>query len=190
MDKRKAFTLIELLIVVAVIGILAAIALPNFLEAQTRAKVARARADLRTMGMAIEMYQLDHNSFPPDGDDVTTFNPALWNQKAQMTRLTTPVAYLSSALFDLFNITPSSGANMQLLFSGQPPYPYSYMTLGNYATHQGHAQFYGVVSVGPNGNFDSAANQGIDDTYDPTNGTVSRGDVIRYGPGNPERVVP
>ena len=62
---RRAFTLIELLIVVAIIAILAAIALPNFLEAQTRAKVARVHADLRTIIGAIEAYRVDHNRYPP-----------------------------------------------------------------------------------------------------------------------------
>jgi len=62
---RKGFTLIELLIVVAIIGILAAIAVPNFLNAQVRAKVARAVSDMKTLETALEMYRLDTNGFPP-----------------------------------------------------------------------------------------------------------------------------
>ena len=61
---KKAFTLIELLIVVAIIAILAAIAVPNFLEAQTRAKVARVMSDQRTYATALETYMIDNNSYP------------------------------------------------------------------------------------------------------------------------------
>src|SRR5690606_2741475 len=64
--SRKAFTLIELLIVVAIIAILAAIAVPNFLEAQTRSKVSRARTDMRTVATAMEAYAVDHNKYPPE----------------------------------------------------------------------------------------------------------------------------
>lgn len=61
---KKAFTLIELLIVVAIIAILAAIAVPNFLEAQTRAKVARILSDQRTYATALETYMIDNSAYP------------------------------------------------------------------------------------------------------------------------------
>lgn len=61
---KKAFTLIELLIVVAIIAILAAIAVPNFLEAQTRAKVSRVASDQRSYATGLETYYLDNNSYP------------------------------------------------------------------------------------------------------------------------------
>ena len=70
-ENRGAFTLIELLIVVAIIGILAAIAIPNFLEARVRAKVASVRSDMRTLGMAAEMYAADHNEYPPHREQET-----------------------------------------------------------------------------------------------------------------------
>lgn len=61
---KKAFTLIELLIVVAIIAILAAIAVPNFLEAQTRAKVSRVASDQRTYATALETYMIDNSAYP------------------------------------------------------------------------------------------------------------------------------
>jgi len=181
--RIRAFTLIELLIVVAIIGILVAISVPNFLEAQTRAKVSRALAELRTMTLGIESYRLDNHRYPPDGDDLPFFDPSLWSQAAQFARLTTPVAYVPAAMVDRFGTVKVSDPAMMLLFPGNPPYTYSYMTFGDYAAHEGNPTIYGVISLGPNGIFDSAANRGIDDTYDPSNGTVSRGDIILYGPG-------
>jgi len=58
--KEKGFTLVELLIVVAIIAILTGIAIPNFMGARTKARVGRAFADMDTICTAEEMYELDH----------------------------------------------------------------------------------------------------------------------------------
>jgi type II secretion system protein G len=62
-DKR-GFTLIELLIVVAIIGIIVAIAIPNLLNAIQRAKQKRTMADIRSIGTALEAYAVDYNRYP------------------------------------------------------------------------------------------------------------------------------
>ena len=61
--NKKGFTLIELLIVVAIIGIIAAIAIPNLLNAIQRGKQKRTMSDLRSIGTAVESYQVD-NGYP------------------------------------------------------------------------------------------------------------------------------
>ncbi|MFQ5719394.1 MAG: type II secretion system protein GspG [Acidobacteriota bacterium] len=62
--RNLGFTLIELLIVVAIIGIIAAIAIPNLLNAIDRGKQKRTMADLRTMGTAVEQYEIDNSFYP------------------------------------------------------------------------------------------------------------------------------
>jgi type II secretion system protein G len=107
-SRHTGFTLIELLIVVAIIAILAAIAVPNFLEAQTRSKVARAKADLRSVHTALEAYYIDNNAYPyseslsasiwmPAGGQ-PRFNP----DNHRVGGLTSPVAYITSIPDDVF----------------------------------------------------------------------------------------
>ena len=65
MHKRQGgFTLIELLIVIAIIGILAAIAIPNLLNAVQRGKQKRTMSDMRSLATAVEAYAVDNNSYP------------------------------------------------------------------------------------------------------------------------------
>lgn len=108
---KKGFTLIELLIVVAIIAILAAIAVPNFLEAQTRAKVSRTKADMRTMVTGLETYKIDTGAYPscagngygagaslPTGIRRAYAKGGIADPKALYTigfELSTPIAYLT-----------------------------------------------------------------------------------------------
>ena len=103
-NEGKAFTLIELLIVVLIIAILAAIAVPNFLEFQTRAKVSRARSDMRNLAVAIEAYTVDNGTFPasgvdsPYGDNFLEINYF----GSVFALVTTPIAYMTQYPRDVF----------------------------------------------------------------------------------------
>lgn len=211
MKTPKAFTLIELLIVVAIIAILAAIAVPNFLEAQTRSKISRNLADMRTIATCLETYVVDNNKYPPSDS---------WGLSEEgLQRLTTPITYCTSSPDDVFRkkgflygqqSNPPSN-NFPNTFSPNPVqirdtilndrgYGYQSLEPSNRTTFTSdYARFKLVVgtnqfapatfrypseigfqlrSVGP----DQADSQVL--PYDATNGTISNGDIMRWGPTN------
>ncbi len=177
----QGFTLIELLIVVAIIAILAAIAVPNFLEAQVRSKVARVKADFRSLATGIESYAVDSRSYPWRPGYTSQYNEI----SLRLADLTTPIAYMTNVdMKDPFISTGTQGGYTDKLMRYQYNYRnYQYDNGGVAAIKNLHA--WALNSVGP----DHLKNQGLKiesfarglttDTviYDPTNGTTSAGDI-------------
>ena len=225
--KRRAFTLIELLIVVAIIAILAAIAVPNFLEAQTRSKVSRAAADMRSVATALESYAVDFNDYPYAED----IQDAIWMipggtprvnpNNAQAGGLTSPIAYMTSVPEDAFKHS-FTDANGNTYFDVGPLYyeragfafvdgiqvaKPSLVPQDAVGTRRTDAtgpdvpvadpsetpRRWVLYSLGPDlhnhvvdlstGTVSSRSRYHIDNRYDPTNGTISTGNVVRFAGG-------
>lgn len=199
MCKAKGFTLIELLIVVAIIAILAAIAVPNFLEAQTRAKVSRARADMRTEATALETYRVDNNEYPRPFDAFQYPNPYYtrgnWHEHIPSS-LTTPVAYLNVISMDPFLPKAPRNQAAKVTVEGRHFYfngPFSQKAIFSdggtysifYTESMEYAGEYAVFSYGPDRSYYNepagreARSQGQWIDYDASNGTLSAGNIIR-----------
>lgn len=214
MRSRQAFTLIELLIVIAIILILIAIALPNFLEAQVRAKIANARGELKTLVIATESYRIDWGGREPKTS--TPFKPAnnayseWWGFTSNL--LSTPNKYVTSIPFEPFSDDYTLDFWKAMAGAESDP-PYTVIrdtavsswpvgaVVSNNPRVQAAAggpipisrQFYdsnqkaGYIyySSGPD-RVDSSV-WGNPQFYSPTNGTVSFGELYEFGPGSPDK---
>ena len=175
-DSNKGFTLIEILIVVAIIAILASIAIPNYLAAQTRSKVSRARAELLTFATALESYYVDNNDYPPDTDH----GSGNWQSIYPWIPVTTPIAYITSIPRDQFY--------GYAFFSPEEYgfYTYVHEPAGRQAGFdENNIRFrWYVYSFGPSRTNEiyKADWYPVTALYDPTNGVISYGQIGLYGP--------
>jgi prepilin-type N-terminal cleavage/methylation domain-containing protein len=181
---RSGFTLIELLIVIAIILILISIALPNFMEAQLRAKVARMKAEIRTLAIAVEGYRSDRNHYPPhryaDGSEIP--------YPDRYVPLTTPIPYLLRLPGrDVFYWDPIEGQGGSLewiswtnfacfpethaLYPAQWTHRYMLRSRGPDTVNESNDVRNAFMILGP----EAAPSM----CYSPTNGSTSQGDILR-----------
>ncbi|MCC6547634.1 prepilin-type N-terminal cleavage/methylation domain-containing protein [Candidatus Sumerlaeota bacterium] len=222
--KTKAFTLIELLIVVAIIAILAAIAVPNFLEAQTRAKVSRAKADLRSLAIGAESYYVDNNAYPYTNSQGTS----IWmpgggpfnNTTIRAGGITSPIAYMTTIPEDVFKhaIDEPGGFKAAPIYMEKAGFGITNgvvlrnkpsrvpndangtlngvsNTLDAKTTESETPRVWIMYSLGPdmtpfvtdrpvaNGTVINGSRWTILNRYDPTNGTISTGNILRLPGG-------
>ena len=118
-NRQRGFTLIELLIVVAIIGIIAAILIPNLIDALQKAKQKRTMADMRNMGTAMMSYITDAASAAAAG--AKTFDPTQYSEMSHGSVLAT--LYPTETFFYMKEVPVNDG--------WKNPYAFGFAVGGN-----------------------------------------------------------
>jgi type II secretion system protein G len=190
-SRFSGFTLIELLIVVAIIGILAAIAVPNFLNARMKAMVSRVTADHQAIKTALGMYAVDKGRFPAYGNPEDIVSAISAGALTYLpVRLTTPVSYLSSLPYDPFppqsfggNASTNPTRSYKYIHAYDEEYKSQFFSGRHMRAHvfaaygSDRSVLYEIWSLGPDR---IPGHLGI--IYDVSNGLNSEGDIITHGP--------
>lgn len=207
--QGSGFTIVEILVCLAIVCLLATIAIPNFLRAHTAADVAAARYDLKQLKTGVDAYKSDIGDYPwqnPDAAARRTQAGSLYT----LERLTTPIAYvdgsanfvdpfspqgwyygqtlenISARAGDItvrdyrYNARSASGASVwNKIQVGEPSW--------FFLESSGPDQYFNLTAIALDGVEDNETSRGflLKTIYDPTNGTVSRGSIWVQG-GNPQ----
>lgn len=171
--RNNSFTLIELLIVVAIIGILAAIAVPNFLNAQIRAKVTRVEADFRQLATALESYRMDNSAYPVA--HLIDQKIASGTASTRFYALSTPVTYINFYPHDPFGKEQVQGVFHTETYDY---YDWTSVNIANTGAAATRGAYWRIASAGP----DRVQNVGTTVDYNASNGLNSWGDIVRLGP--------
>lgn len=107
-ESEKGFTLIEMMIVVAIIAILVAVLVPNFMRARAQAQTAACEANLKEIATALELYQTDHEQYPnvPGATNATSTDANLGEYLRQ-----TPVDPVNPSGFYQYQVANYSSGN-------------------------------------------------------------------------------
>lgn len=125
--NKKGFTLIELMIVIAIIAILASILVPNFVKARAQGQLTACKSNLKNIGTAMEMYSADHNGrYPTTKQDIlgTAANPG-YMKVIPTCPLTPNIAYTCKTASnpDYYYLVCASGKHQQAGIVSTGAYP-------------------------------------------------------------------
>lgn len=140
---KKGFSLIELMIVMAVIAILIGLAIPSFRGMQQKANIAKAQGETRTLKTAIESARIDKGSYPTSS---TTPCATYYTNTTWLNTVSATSRIIDNVLYDFFGATTTTEYNYMRGTTGVGP------------------NYYAVFSAGLNGTYsitETAVNDGI-----------------------------